>query len=196
MKRIAIVVSLLIISCVFLPTFCLAGKYGFGDLNFGDSKEKVQSYLKGKYAEENVINSEKYIWLHDFELGDKSVEVTFFFDHNDMLYSFQFASDKVGADDFQYKLKDDAMYFNAVFTKRFGKPSKNFTPRFFSIDSNSVSYVSKWNNKEYDIFTGVTSYEFRYYAVANVTSKKMEKALEQHNQKERVKSSQEAADDF
>ena len=201
MKKIFITVALLVFACLSFPSLCTAGKNGFGDLNFGDSKERVVSYLREKYATEeyaegNVMESDDYVWLHNFELGDKLVEVTFFFDHNEKLYSFQFASEKVGADDFNYQLRDDAFYFNEVFIKRFGKPYKKFTPNFLSVSSNSIAYLNKWNNKDLDIYTGVTSFEFRYYAVASVTSKKMEKALEQYRKKVRLKSSREAVDSF
>jgi hypothetical protein len=174
----------------------MASKFGFGDLNFGENKEKVITYLKEKYSEENVTDSERYVWLNNFELGDKVVEVTFFFDNNDQLYSFQFQSDKVSADDFNYKLKDDVLYLSTVFINKFGKPSKKYKVNFFSVDSNSISYFGKWNNKDYDIYTGISSYEFQYYAVACVTSKKMAKTLELYNKKQNIKSSKKAVDSF
>lgn len=196
MKKLVICLTIIALCTVLVPAYSFAGKYGFNDLDFGETKERVVSYLKEKYNEENVMDSENYVWLYNFQLGDEIVNVTFFFDNNSKLYSFQFSTEKVGADEFKYQLRDDAIYLNTVFKNKFGKPSKTYSPNFFSVDSNSVSYICKWNNKDYDIYTGITAYEFQYYAVAVVTSRKMEKALLAENRRQKIKSSKEAVESF
>lgn len=197
MKNFLVVILFAILLCLFIPTLSIGSdKYGFADINFSDSREKVLTYLKEKYPESNVVSSDIFVWFNDLKFGNKKVGVVLVFDNNDKMYSFCFESDKVSADDFEYKLMDDVIYFNTVFKRKYGNPRKVFKVSFYDVNSNTVSYVNKWDNKDYEIYTGITSYKFRYYAVACVTCKKMERALIENNKNNTNRSSKEAADSF
>jgi hypothetical protein len=161
----------------------LANKYGFKDIPFGSPHLIVKKILQLEYGSKNLLfdDDNKYIWLKCFSLGQEEVGVTFFFDHNKEFYSFEFKGDGRTANYIDTLVYSDGQYLNSVFKNKYGNPQKCIkAPNIFHIKTGFVTYLCKWNYKEMEIFTGFNTYEFKYYAIGYVGSKKMTLSYEKY----------------
>jgi len=195
------VIIAVLVTIVFSFTLNAAAQsYGFQNIPFGTSFEEVKSTLVKTYGEGSLYpppeDDGDYIWLNGFHLGENIVQVTFHFDHNSQLYAFQFASPKYTADRLNSDVYEDGKTLTDIFSKKYGKSASRYKPSIFEINSGYVSYLSKWKHKDLQIYTGVTTYEAQYRAIAYVGSKKMIKAHEKFLADEERKSTQNAINQF
>lgn len=193
------VIVIAILLSLFAATV-YANAPGFQDIPFGTSYAEVKTRLIKAYGESALYpptdDDSDYIWIRDFEFGDYEASVTLFFDHKSRLYAFKIQLSEHTANYFKTSLMDDAKYINQVFINKYGKPSNSYKPHFFNVESGYTSYLSKWNKKDLTIYTGLSTYEFKYYALGYVGSKKM---IAEHNKflkNEKINSAKKAVEKF
>ncbi|MEW5897545.1 MAG: hypothetical protein AB1668_07665 [Nanoarchaeota archaeon] len=202
MKKIIIFVfTIIIFSAQEVYSIEKDKQYGFQDIPFGTPYNKVWGALAAKnvglvHSSENDTTDTYFLYIEDYDLGGKEVKVTFYFDHNKEFYSFTFSTSKKNALRLESEVYIDGQYLTDVFTNKYGKPSRCYKPNILSISMGYVSYLCVWNHKSLEIYTGLTEYESEYYAVAIITSKKMEKAYVQRKEQKLKKDATEGAKKF
>lgn len=137
-----------------------------------------------------------FIVVRNFPLGDDMVTIFFHFDHKKEFYSFSFHTEQLSANKFESQILSNAGNLTQIFKNKYGKPSECVKPNFLFIREGYISFACKWNYKDLKIFTGISVYEALYYAIGQVTSKKMEKAFESHKKQQEQKKAAEDAKKF
>lgn len=178
-----------------LPTR-LRNTYGFQQIYFGASFETVKSAIKAKYSDLDILDSNQYMWVKNFSIGDEKVEVTFFFDNNRKFYAFEIQPGKYSADKLETRVREDGNFLTNLFKNKYGRPTQCFNPGFFSIKNGYTAYLCKWSNKDLNIYTGLGTYESEYYAEGRVASKIMETAYEKVKQAQKKTSEIKGVKDF
>jgi hypothetical protein len=190
-------------------------QYGFQDIPFGASYEEVNKKLtemwekthkEDSYSEPLVGrimgNAKIFIQLdknsigfNHFKLGNRELKVVFWFDHNKKFYSFYFKTGHYTADFFS-QAYIEGEYLTDVFTNKYGKPSKCYKPTFIDVRSDKIAFLCKWNHKDLEIFTGISSEDATFYATAYVASKKLEKEYNSYKKQQENKSAIDGAKKF
>ena len=173
---------------------------GFQDIPFGAAYDDVLAELiqrgdKGDIQGQSQSISD-FIVINNFPLGDNTVTIFFQFDHKKDFYSFSFHTKKLTANKFDTQVLSDANNLTQVFKNKYGKPAECFEPNFLFIKEGYISFACKWHHNDFKIFTGISVYESRYYAIGEVTSKKMEAGFESYKKQQEQKKAAEDAKKF
>lgn len=178
--------------------------YGFGNILFGTSYDDVLTEVKLKYEKKyeyvgisKTFEGTDHILMVDFSLGDWEIDVLLLFDHNRKFYSFHFKTKEYSASEIDPYLYQDLDHLTEIFKNKYGKPMQCVPkPNILGIHENYISTLCKWKNKDLKIFTGLSTSDFKYFAVGYVTSKTMEKSLEDYKKEQDKKKATEGANDF
>lgn len=178
---------------------------GFLNIPFGASRDEVYEELRlikpalGSAPNENERDSDHIIILSDFKLGELSVEVLFYFDHEMKFYSFEFHTPEWNASGFESHVLEDAEHLKAIFKNKYGPPAKCTKPALgiLNIRDGYTRYYCEWKKVAgQSKFIGLTTRDFKYYAVGSVESISRLKIYEAYLKQQKEKEALEGAKGF
>lgn len=172
---------------------------GFLSIPFGASKDEVYEELRLIATNLNLWNSDDFISLSEFKLGELSVEVLFYFDHEMKFYSFEFHTPEWDASGFEPHVLEDAEHLKAIFKNKYGPPAKCTKPALgiLNIRDGYTRYYCEWKKVAgQSKFIGLTTRDFKYYAVGSVESISRLKIYEAYLKQQKEKEALEGAKGF
>jgi len=182
---------------------------GFQDIDFGTTYDIVLKELidlfhlnhtsdlsreyKGDYY---VMLFDKEINIIDFKLGNKTVDLSLYFNNNLKFYKFAFDCNRYTANYFDTKVKKDAQFLSELFEKKYGPPKYKYSPDFFDVKEGYYSFYWKWWRQKHTVFTAISTYESEYYASAVVYDDILDKEQKIEEEKNKKESIEKAIDAF
>jgi hypothetical protein len=168
---------------------------GFQTIPFGvDKASFVESF--NSISNKRLEKSNNFMWVNDFELGEKKYTLWFFFNLNNKFYKYSFQSEEYSANLFDTDVKYEADYLSKIFQEKFGTPIKTFDPNFFDVKDGYETYYRKWGFKKQTVYVCLSTYEFKYSAKAFVSNDSLEAEQVAANERKTNESAKAAANQF
>jgi len=168
----------------------------FQTIPFGASYDDVINELRETLGQEKISEYNGLVLIDEFSLGEISVGVIFHFDHKNRLYSLSFDTQRLTANKLDSIVQNEADYLTKVFRNKYGRPSHCYKPAFYNINDGYVSYMCRWQNKNLEIYTGLTVNDALYFARGIVTSRQLENAFDSYKKETERKKVEEGAKSF
>ncbi len=192
--------ALILVAFIFIPSPIKAEEkiaYGFQDIPFGTSFEEVKATLQKKYEYglTTVQARSDYIVINYLKLGNKEFDALLSFDKEMKFKSFSFTGQKKNANYLETQVYEDLDYLTDVFKNKYGNPVACRKPNILEISSRN-GMACAWKHKDLFITTGISVYEFQYYATATVGFNQLIDKDIDNNKSEKTKGAADGAKAF